>query len=86
MNRKNGFTLVELLAVIVLLGLIMAIAVPNALKLGGTVKESSYATKLDLIEEAAKSYGQANIGNVKRGLSLNGSKTTSLRYKTSKLV
>ena len=30
--KKNGFTLVELLAVIVLLAILMVIAIPNAFK------------------------------------------------------
>lgn len=67
MKNKSGFTLVELLAVIVLLAIIMAIAVPSALKLSTRVKESAYKTKIGLIEASAKIYGQSNIGFVKKG-------------------
>ena len=68
--NKNGFTLVELISVIVLLGLLMVIAVPNALNLSKKVKEKSYNTKIDLIEQAANNYGQTNISLVRRGVSL----------------
>lgn len=69
MKKKDGFTLVELLAVIVLLGIIMTIAIPNALKLGGNVKEQTYVTKIELIEKSAQSYGQSNISSIKSGMS-----------------
>ena len=68
--KKNGFTLVELLAVIVILGLLIAIAVPSALKLSTKVKEKSYDTKVDLIEQAAMNFGQSNLGLIKKGASL----------------
>ncbi len=67
MRKKNGFTLVELLAVIVLIALLLVIAVPNALKMSSRVKEKAYDTKVDLIEQAAKNYGQSNIGFVRMG-------------------
>lgn len=65
--KKNGFTLVELLVVIVILGLLMAIAVPSALSLAGKVKGKAYDTKIELIEKAAQTYGQANKGLVRQG-------------------
>lgn len=68
MKKRNGFTLVELLAVIVLLSLIMAIAVPSALKMSSRVKEKSYETKIELIEKAASNYGMSNLGLLKMGI------------------
>ena len=38
-RNRNGFTLVELLAVIVILGIIMLIAVPNVV---GKIKANGY--------------------------------------------
>lgn len=66
--KNRGFTLVELIAVIVLLGLLMALAVPNAINLMKKVTGKSYTTKIDLIEDAAQSYGLSNIGLVRRGV------------------
>ena len=71
--KRNGFTLVELLAVIVLLGLLLALAVPNALKLRKNVTSKSYDTKIDLIEQAANSYGLSNLSLVRRGTEINDS-------------
>ncbi|MDE6292230.1 MAG: prepilin-type N-terminal cleavage/methylation domain-containing protein [Bacilli bacterium] len=71
--KKNGFTLVELLVVIVILGLLMAIAIPSALSLAGKVKGKAYDTKIELIEKAAQTFGQSNKGNVRQGTDLNNS-------------
>ena len=68
--KKNGFTLVELICVIVLLAVLMALAVPSALKLSSKVKGKSYNVKIDLIEQSANNYGSTNSTMVKRGISL----------------
>lgn len=92
--KKNGFTLVEIAAVIVILGLLMAIAVPSALRISKSVKEKAYETKISLIKEAAKNYGQSNILNVQNGSLGNGdygyckfnSAFTSVTYEQSKTI
>lgn len=71
--KKNGFTLVELLVVIIILGLLMAIAVPSAMSLAGKVKGKAYDTKIELIEKAAQTFGQSNKGYVRQGTDLNNS-------------
>lgn len=55
MNSK-GFTLVELLAVIVILGIIMAFTYPNVVSLIEKNKNDNYEQLKESIESAAKSY------------------------------
>jgi type IV pilus assembly protein PilA len=57
---KKGFTLVELLAVIVILGIILAIAIPNILNLINNSKEQAYESQKKFIIDAAKKYVMAN--------------------------
>lgn len=85
--KKNGFTLVELLAVIVLLGLLMAIAIPSALTMSSKVKAKAYNTKIDLIESAGKTYGQSNLSLVRRGInpSDNRSHSCYMTYDNDKI-
>ena len=57
MNKK-GFTLVEMLAVIVILGIIIAIAVPATISTSKKTKNQMHDTKVNMIEKAAELYGQ----------------------------
>ena len=54
MNNKKGFTLVELLAVIVILGVLTAIAVPSVLGISKKIKTDVYDSKIKTIEVAAE--------------------------------
>ncbi len=56
--KKNGFTIVEVLAVIIILALIMILVVPNILSSSTATKQKAYETKIFLIEDAAIMYGQ----------------------------
>lgn len=55
-NLKKGFSLVELLAVIVILGLIALITVPIVLNQIKSTKEDLYNTQIELIQKGAISY------------------------------
>lgn len=57
MKKQNGFTLVELLAVIALLGILGAIATTSAINISRKLKEDMLCEKLDFIANAAKTYG-----------------------------
>lgn len=73
LNRK-GFTLVELLAVIVLMAILLTVAVPAITKVGKSLKTESFCSKIQIIEAAASEYandyftGKENSGSNKVGL------------------
>lgn len=58
MKNNRGFTLVEIISVIVLLGLIIGITVPSVMIASTNVKKKTLQTKIDNIEQAAVLYGQ----------------------------
>ena len=58
--NKRGFTLVEVITVIALLGLIIGLAVPNVMKSSIKAKQRTLNTKIKNIEKAAVLYGQDN--------------------------
>lgn len=55
-SREKGFTLVELLAVIVILAIILIIAVPGVLGIINKTKQKGYESQLKMIRDAAKNY------------------------------
>lgn len=55
---KKGFTLVEMLAIIALLSIIVAIAVPSVTKLRQSVIEKEEQTQIKEIESAASFYAR----------------------------
>jgi len=66
-NKKSlklttlGFTLVELLAVIVILAVILAIAIPNVINIS---KQQAYDRQKELIRDAARKYIVQNLDNI----------------------
>lgn len=60
-NREEGFTLVELLAVIVILGIIVAIAIPAIGTVITNANEGSTAAENDLILDSARLYFIENL-------------------------
>lgn len=57
MKNKKGFTLVELLAVIVVLSLVMIIAIPAITKNTSSAKKAILKTKVNLIVDEAVIWG-----------------------------
>ena len=53
---KKGFTLVELLAVIVLMAILITVAVPGITRIGRSLKVQSFCSKIKIIESAALEY------------------------------
>lgn len=59
--RNKGFTLIEILAVIVLLGMISLIAVPTVRDMIKNSKQKLYNEQINLIEDGLKNWANANI-------------------------
>lgn len=66
--KKSGFTLVELLAVILILSLLMVIAVPSIMAISKKMNERGLDSKIELIEDAAVLYAQNNSNTLKNEL------------------
>lgn len=56
--NKNGFTLVELIVVIMLLAVVMLIAVPSVIGVNNIIKTNMREKKAEIIEEAAVMLGE----------------------------
>ena len=81
MNKK-GFTLVELLAVLVLISLLMGLAIPGINRISNNMKKKSYNQKIKLIESAAELWGQDNKANITISCDKTDEKSVNLKNKT----
>ena len=71
MNKK-GFTLVEILATIIILGLIVVLIVPNITGTSKNAKESILKTKINNLEKAAVIYAQDHRHLLTENCTVNG--------------
>ncbi|MBO4245127.1 MAG: prepilin-type N-terminal cleavage/methylation domain-containing protein [Bacilli bacterium] len=79
MNNK-GFTLVEVLATVAILGILIGLTVPASIAIGNRIKTNMYCKKITMLEKSAVLYGQDNYDLVySKG-------TTGLTIKVSDLV
>ena len=62
--KKKGFTLVELLAVIVLLGVLAIITTPAILAIRENVLNNTLKSKISTVHSAALAYGLDNINEI----------------------
>ena len=79
MKNKKGFTLIEILCVIVLIGILSVIATISIVNLSSKSKDNLYCAKIELIENIAASYG------IKYELELNNSNELYNGYKSLKI-
>jgi len=60
MNRKSGFTLVEIMIVVAIIGLLAAIAIPNFVRARESAQLNSIANNLRILEGAKEQWALEN--------------------------
>jgi len=60
-NRK-GFTLIELMIVVVIIGLLASVAIPNFISMVGRAKEASVKTNMHVMQTAAEDFAAVSGG------------------------
>ena len=64
MRNENGFTLVELLAVVALMAVLLTIAAPAVLSFTTRMKADMFCNKVDTVVKSAQMFGQDNMASI----------------------
>jgi type IV pilus assembly protein PilA len=62
-RSQKGFTLIELMIVVVIIGILAAIAIPNFIAMQDRAKEGSTKANMHTLQLAAEDYGVQNDGS-----------------------
>lgn len=62
MHRREGFTLIELMIVVVIMGILMAVVIPNFLQLTSRAKEAKVKGAAHTLQLAAEDFAVRNEG------------------------
>jgi general secretion pathway protein G len=62
MQKKKGFTLIELVVVIMIIGILAAVAAPKLISTSGAASDSAAKQSLGVIRDAIERYASDNAG------------------------
>jgi general secretion pathway protein G len=63
MNKRQGFTLVELVVVVMILGILAAVAAPRLLGTSGTATDNGLRQTVSVVRDAIERYAAQNGGS-----------------------
>ena len=77
LRQNSGFTLIELMIVVVIIGILAAIAIPNFIAMQNRAKEGSTKANMHTLQLAAEDYGVRNDGVYAADMTSSGSPTVA---------